>query len=396
MDNPFRIEGVVRPPYFTDRDEELQRIEAALTRPASKLLVYGPRRMGKTSTITVAAERVRDQGSSVVLADFSTASSAADFVNRLMGAAGRTLGRRWRDLPGELASRLQVSLRLEADPATGVPVPVLDAQLRRRPVEQQHETLGRLLDTLERMARDRETHLALILDEFQEIHRFGGESAEWRLRGVVQHHEHTSYVLAGSKTHLIRQMVGKERAFYKLFDVLHFGPMDADHFAAWIDRRMEDGGRARPGLGARCVDVAGPRTRDVVQLARKCFDLTETGEGDDTESLVRRAFLEIVEEEDDLARMFWAQLTSHQQNVLRAVAAADRGLTAEETLQRFALGHSGTVSNTARALVGKGYLVRVHRAPGYEFDSPFLRGWVVENTLADLGMRADPLRGPTV
>lgn len=89
MDNPFRIEGIVRPPHFTDREKELERIEATMERPGSKLLVYGPRRMGKTSAIAVAAERLEERDVHVVMADFSTASSAADLANRLLSAAGR-------------------------------------------------------------------------------------------------------------------------------------------------------------------------------------------------------------------------------------------------------------------------------------------------------------------
>lgn len=394
MNNPFRIEGVVRPPHFTDREPELDRIGEALRSPGAKLLVYGPRRMGKTSAIVVAKEAFEEDGGAAVMADFSTASSVADLARRLLSAAGRALGTRWRDLATELAQRLEVSLRLETDPATGFPVPVLGTQLRRQPVEDQYDTLGRLLDGLEEMATERGTHLAVVLDEFQEIHRFGGETAEWRLRGILQHHTRTSYVLAGSKSSLIRRMVEQDRAFYKLADLLHFGPIDPDHLAGWIDRRFAAADRPRPGIGDHCVRAAGPRTRDVVQLARRSFDLSADREQDGTDALVRRAFREIVGEEDDLARTFWNQLTANQQNVLRAVAAAERGLTAVETISGFGLPQSGSVANIAGRLVADGYLVKIDTLPGYDFDSPFLRGWVVENALADVGASADLLERP--
>lgn len=394
MENPFRIEGVVRPPHFTDRERELERIGEALASPGAKLLVYGPRRMGKTSAIVVAREAFEETGGASVMADFSTASSVADLARRLLSAAGRALGRRWRDLATELVERLDVSLRLETDPATGIPVPVLGAGLGREPVEEQYDTLGRLLDGLEEMAEARDTDLAVVLDEFQEIHRFGGEEAEWRLRGILQHHERTSYVLAGSKTSLIRRMVEKDRAFYKLADLLHFGPIDPEHLAAWIDRRFDEAGRSRSGIGRRCVHAAGPRTRDVVQLARRAFDVTSGEAGDDPEELVERAFLEIVEEEDDLARAFWERLTSNQQNVLRAVAASRKGLTTADTIRRFGLPQSGSVSNLVRSFCDDGRLVEVEVHPGYDFESPFLRGWVVEHALADIGVTADPLDRP--
>lgn len=394
MDNPFRVEGVVRPPFFTNRDEELERITRALRSPGSKLLVYGERRLGKTSTLVVARERVEQDGQPVVLADFSTASSVADLAHRLLEATGKALGSRWQDWSRTLVERLKISIRLEPDAATGLAVPVVDAGLRDRSPERQYETLTELLDTLDAMAEERDASLAVILDEFQEIHRLGGERAEWRLRNVLQHHEHTSYVLSGSRTSLIRSMVGKERAFYKLVDLLKMAPLPPVEFADWIDERMEVGGRPCRGLGEACVRAAGPRTRDVVQLARRCFDIGPETTGGDAAALVRRALREIVEEEEDLARVVWDQCTAIQQKVLRAVAAAESGLTTEQVRTRFNLPQSGTVSNTAADLVDDGVLVKTAVTPGYDFDSPFVRGWVILYPLADHGASADLLERP--
>jgi len=396
VDNPFRVEGVVRPPHFADREDELARIDEALRSPGAKLLVYGPRRMGKTSAIVVAKERYEQEGGAVVLADFSTASSVAGLSRRLLLAAGTALGRRWRDLPTELVRRLDVSLTLEMDPGTGMPVPKMSAGLRDRPLEEQYETLGDLLDALEEMARARDEALAVVLDEFQEIHRFGGEDAEWRLRGILQHHQHTSYVLAGSRASLIRRMVDQDRAFYKLANLLAVGPIAPGVFAGWIDDRFAEAGFPGFGVGPRCVWAAGPRTRDVVQLARRTFDWMRGG-GEvevDVDPLVQGAFREIVAEEDDLARTFWGQLTANQQNVLRAVAAAEEGLTTRATLDAFGLPASGSVSNLVTRFVEDGTLVKVDAPPGYDFDSPFLRGWVVEHALADIGATADLLDRP--
>ena len=51
INNPFKIHGIVEGEYFTDRTDELRLMVRSLTEPGNKLLVYGPRRMGKTSAI---------------------------------------------------------------------------------------------------------------------------------------------------------------------------------------------------------------------------------------------------------------------------------------------------------------------------------------------------------
>jgi hypothetical protein len=383
--NPFRIDGVVTPPHFTNRAAEVARIREVLRSPPSKLLVYGPRRMGKTSAILVATEAAKRDGAYVVRADLSTASSIADVTNRLLAAAVRGVGRGWKDLASVFVERLRISVGLRPDPVTGMALPMLDASLRAADADAQRETLGSALDTLERLAAERKSRLGVILDEFQEIHRLGGEAAEWHLRGVMERHTHVSYVVAGSRTGLIHRMISEPgRAFYKLLEVLYLGPMEDGHFGRWVDERMGATGRPAPGLGARCLEVAGPRTRDVVQLARACW--RNWTDQDDVEALLDAGFRDVVADEAEIARTVWEGLTPLQQDVLRAVAGAESGLTARATLRRFALPASGTVSNTASALEAEGLLVKAEATPGYDFESPFFRGWVVLRALPDVGM----------
>jgi hypothetical protein len=341
--------------------------------------------MGKTSALHVARTRVEEEGGAVVFADLSTASSAADMANRILESTTRALGRRWRDLASDMVARLRVRIQLVPDPVSGLAIPTVEAGLRSRDAVEQVDTLIGVLDALEGMATARETEVGVVLDEFQEIHRFGGEAAEWRLRGAVQGHQRIAYVLAGSDASLIRQMIGPNRAFYELFEVLPFGAIEAAHLSRWIDERMDGAGAAADGLGARVVSLAGDRTRDVVRLARAAFEERRAGtEGVD--ALVRAGLLRVVAEEDDRMRTTWDGLTDLQQNVLRAVAWGRAGLAAADTLETFAIGHGGTARNSALALAKRGLLRRADTTTGFVFESPFAKAWVVLHALPDVGI----------
>ncbi len=106
LGNPFRIHGVVTGDYFTDRDDELKRLVQALTKPGSKLLVYSPRRMVKTSVVMNAVDTVNKNGGHAFLADFSTASTAVDMGNRILAAASRIIGKKWKNFVAEVVGFL--------------------------------------------------------------------------------------------------------------------------------------------------------------------------------------------------------------------------------------------------------------------------------------------------
>jgi len=138
------------------------------------------------------------------------------------------------------------------------------------------------------------------------------------------------------------------------------------------------------------VAIAGPRTGDVVHVARHCFDVARAG-GVATPEVADRAFLEVVSGQDDALLAWWSSLTPHQQNVLRAVADGGAALTGGAARERFALTSSSAVAQTLAAFIDQGRLERTDTPAGYDFDSPFARAWVRLNALPDLGIRKDPI-----
>ena len=68
----------------------------------------------------------------------------------------------------------------------------------------------------------------------------------------------------------------------------------------------------------------------------------------------------------------------------RALAVCASGLTTAATRRAFALGPQGTATKAAQALIAQGWLTKDGTA--YRYDSPFARGWVILNALADVGL----------
>jgi hypothetical protein len=396
--NPFRIHGAVSGPYFTDRAAELKVIVRALTEPSAKLLVFGERRVGKTSTLLAAIARVQARKGHALLVDLSTASTVADVAARVLEGASRGLGRGWKDLAETVVRHVKATVTVRPDPATGLLIPSFQVEARRADVGEQQRTLGQVLDAIEALAARKRTTVGIVLDEVQELHALGGEQAEWHLRGVIQHHQHIAYVLAGSRPSVLKEMIGEGRAFFGMLDTMAFGPIEPEHLATWIDARLGAARVSGRGTGAACVALAGPRTRDVVQLARKVYDVATAGGGKKRRvetAVVANAFSELIDEMDDALRAQWDDASSVQRDVLRAVAAARTGLTTEAARTTFGLPASGSVAKAAATLIEERRLVRNDTAPtGYAFDNPYFRGWVIRNALGDTGLRVSETSPP--
>jgi len=383
VDNPFRIGERVSGYSFADRELEVARIREAML-SASSLLVYGPRRMGKSSTIYDAAESARTSRPKpiVVSADVATATNLFDVAGRLLRSLyleTRWLRLRLEDLLGGLAPRVTVKLDEHGGPPSitfGIDRRTASEEERRRAFEAVFERLSQVRESTRRP-------VAVVLDEFQAVTRFAGESSEWHLRDVMQRHGDLAFVCAGSQESLIHGMIGPDRAFYKMFDLLHLGPIDEQVFADWLEERLARGSGVATGVGMALVRMAGPRTQDVGQVARQLY-FRGLAAGRRVEVAdVQAAFDEVVRSEAPLLRSIWAELSAQQQDVLRVVALGVQRLYSAEVRDQYGLPGASSVHKAVETLVARGILVREGSA--VTFDSPFFRRWVRTEVASDLG-----------
>jgi len=371
--NPFRIGEHVRGAWFTDRAAEVATVTNAM-RHRGRLLVQGARRMGKSTVIGVAAERLRHDGAIVLDTDLAAITTVAEAADRLLAAVSRQAA--WQDRLLTWVQSLAPTVVLSAD-ATGQPRLSLGVEARRPRAEGEREAIARVLDRIDEMASSHAQPVVVVLDEFQRLSELGGEAAEWLLRNRMQEHRHTAYVCAGSKEGLIREMLQRGRAFYGFFEQLHVGPIDPAHLASWIEDRMRGSGvKPAPGVGARIVEEAGPRTQDILHAARMLWFRTVPS-GAASHEDVSAAIEDIVAGDEASLRRTWDDLTAVQQRLLRAVAAGAEQIHSTDTREQFRLGASSSVAAALDALVARGVL---EREP-VRFENPFFRVWIERQVL---------------
>ncbi len=375
MSSPFRVGEQVTGEFFTDRAPEVNRILQAMKDP-SRLLVYGERRLGKSSAIRQAAIRAEHDGVAVVWVDISTATSLADVTRRVV--SGVPYGWVWRQ---DLQTRLvRARLRVEARPdVAGNPVLALVPYGGAPNEERDRDDLGRIFGALDEVAGGKEYPVAAVLDEFQEIDEVSRRGA-WVLRDIMQTTHNLSFICAGSRTGLIQRLTGPEGAFHRFFESLTVGPLPPDHFGEWIEARMEGAGvSVEAGIGHRIIHLVGPRTQDCLQLARAAFSLaggSRTVTMVDVEAALRRTVLE----DADRFETTWKAVAKSQQGVLRAVAVGERTLGSAEVRERFSLPSTPAITKAVRALRARRLLAQ---GATVAYDDPFFREWVLLRAMPD-------------
>jgi hypothetical protein len=283
----------------------------------------------------------------------------------------------------ELFAGVTPRVTLTPDAAGGPPSISFGVERRTATESDQQRSFETVIERLAALAMHRDVPVAVVLDEFQAVSGLGGEAAEWHLRDVIQRHGRLSFVCAGSQESLIHEMIGPKRAFYKMFEHVHVGPMDPVHLSTWIEDRLGSAGPIDAGVGAAILDRVGDRTQDAVQVARHLWYRARGLGRPAGVSEVEAAFDDVVRNEAPVIHTLWNELPAHQQDVLRVVALGARQLFSTATRDRYGLPAASSVQRAVEALTARGLLVRA--GDDLAFDSPFIGAWVRKEVAPDLG-----------
>lgn len=365
---PFVTQQIAGGADFTDREREVGRVLDVM-RTAGRLVVYGERRMGKSSLIMRAAERLQGNGGVALSAD----AWGTETLDQINNALYRALPRDW--LVGDRLASLLRSLRsLAALSVDDEGRPTLQLSGTGRDQDEARERLQRLLKGIDRIAASVDTPVVVVIDEFQRFEDLEDASVGL-LRSLVQHTPNVAYIFSGSIVGLVSRLLSPSGPFHAI-ERLEVGAMDPEHLVPWIEDKMEvDHVEVEAGTGSRIWEMAGPVTEYVLRLAKVVYRRARQAgraavAGPD---LVEAAFQEVMADFSGSFELIWAHLSPSKKKVLRAVADGEQHLNARDVIQRYGLGASSVASYAINELRDGALL-----APSkpYRISDPFLAGWI--------------------
>ena len=376
LTNPFTFGDLALDEAFTDRDDELRELVSDM-RNGQNVLVYAPRRYGKSSLVLRAAQEAMRRKVLVAYCDLMTTPTK----ERLAAALARTI---YSDIASpvgqafERAADLFRSLRvrpsIEVDPGDGSLRFSFQVGRRRADID---DTIERLLELLGELAAERKRRVVIVFDEFQEIITLDKRFPNL-MRAVFQAQPDVGHVYLGSKRHLLERIFNdRNEPFWRSAKQLEIGTIAQAVFAPFLRDRFAATGKGITDEGLdRLLEVTAGHPYGTQELAYFVWELMPAG-GEASAPDVEEGVARVVRSEHNHFAQLWDDAPRAQRLVMLALAdEPTRSVYAADYHERHDLPATPTLQTALAALVRKEI---VGRGDGgvYRIIEPFLAEWLL-------------------
>jgi hypothetical protein len=370
MSNPFKYGVVVSGDDFADREKELNELVGKLKENV-RIFLVAPRRYGKTSLVKNTLARMERRGFLTAYADLYWATSTKEFLEYYVSSllrGSKSITRKALAIVRDFLPRLRPRLSLDTDGNVEFSFNLSG----HPPIEAGEE----VFDLPERIARAQGKRFVVVLDEFQEILRFNGEELERQMRAAIQHHANVSYLFAGSKSHMLIDMVSnRTRPFYQMGTLMTLDKIPHEEFRSFIESKfLESRKRISPAALDRILKESDNVPHYVQLLSFNLWDHFQRVSSIE-EAHVEEALSITLRGQEPAYLTLWEGLTRHQRKTAQAAAALrGRLLTSKDTIRHFDLESASNAAKSLKSLMAKGILRKEKDA--YVFEDVFFGRWV--------------------
>ncbi len=373
--NPFTFGDLALDDAFTDRENEVAELVADM-KNGQNVLVYAPRRYGKSSLVLRAAQQAMGQKALVAYCDLMRTPTK----ERLAAALAKTIYAdvaspvdRGFERAAELFRGLRIRPTMEVDPSDGSLRFTFQAGRRKSDID---ETLERLLELLGELAAERKRRVVIVFDEFQEILDLDTKFPNL-MRAVFQAQPEVSHVYLGSKRHLLERIFNdKNEPFWRSAKQLEIGPIAPPNFAPFIRERFNGSGkRIDDEAIERLLDATAGHPYGTQELAYFAWELVPA-DGEATVDVVEEALARVLRSEANHFTQLWDESSPPQRLLMLAlVDEPTRAVYSSAYHERHELPANPTLQTALGGLTRREIVGRADDGT-YRLIEPFLAEWV--------------------
>jgi AAA+ ATPase superfamily predicted ATPase len=335
---PFRVGGIVEPPYFVGREDDLRVLGESLRNLSQNVLLLAPRRFGKSSLLWNLRRSLAD-----------TPDLLLPYVNcRDMASPGDLFRGLVQPLLEELSEKRKLSglwekFRLVFSSGVLRAVRALEeiggsigewgqVYLRFREAEVDEKALVRAAFSYpKRIAAEYRVRVVFLLDEFQEVAAFDRYVFD-ALKKELDQPGDVRFVFSGSSLGLLREVFLREDSpLFLMVSRYELGPLSAEEAVPFVQKRLALAGYAvEKGAAERIYELTGGIPFYLQKLGLLLVQrLWFSGKKSVGKREVDEAFEEMLAELDSEFEVRWlSEFSPLQRRILRVLAKGPAGPTA--------------------------------------------------------------------
>lgn len=373
--NPFTFGDLALDEAFTDREDEVAELSSDM-RNGQNVLVYAPRRYGKSSLVLKAGQEATAQKALVGYVDLMKTPTkerfAAALAKTIYADIASPVGHAF-EKAAELFRDLRITPTMEVDPSDGTLRFSFQTGRRKTDID---ETIEKLLEKLGDLAADRKRRVVIVFDEFQEILALDKQFPNL-MRAVFQAQPEVSHVYLGSKRHILERIFSdRNEPFWRSAKQLEIGMISPAKFAEFVRARFVASGKAIDEEAlTRLVEATGGHPYGTQELAYFAWELAPVG-GKVGVDEVDEALTRVLRSEHNHFVQLWDE-APHPQRLLMVALAAEPtpGVYSSDYHSRHELPATPTLQIALAGLIKKEIVGREDDGD-YRIIEPFLGEWL--------------------
>ena len=369
--NPFKFGKEVSGDDFCNREEEIAELTQDI-RNSANVLLYSPRRYGKTSLIKRVLEIVSKEGFLTVYIDLYPAITKEKFIEIYARAISKVV-------QGNVEKVISWIKRM-------VPKLVPKVVIRGEGSEMEFEfdksqpyspILADLFKAVHNRAKSTDKPAVVVFDEFQEINNYPDDEIEREMRSVFQTHSNVSYIYMGSKRHIMQDMFeSTNRPFYRSTKHIPLNKISKNAFSEFIVRKFRLGNYTIENeCISKILEISECHPFYTQQL---CYFLWEQERGTKTVSKesIKSSLNRLLEVENQGFINLWESLSPKQRELVVAITIDNPpSIFSKQFLQKHSLGSTSSIQKAIKKLLQREVLLKENGR--YIFEDVFFKRWVL-------------------
>ncbi len=362
MELPFVYGRRVGKEHFADREKELEKLKIAII-SGQNVIIYSPRRYGKSSLVNIALEELGDKIYPIEV-DCSGILTKKELAEKISSAAIAT----WKGRVEDFLKKIFKIVRPKITIGKQIEVEFLFGE--------EETAFEESLKLPERVSQATGKRVVMVFDEFQEVGNLGKDVLP-KMRSEFQKHRGVSYVFIGSKTGMMRYIFQSPKSpFYNFGMHLILKRIPKEKFKPFIIEKFR---KSEILVKDEFIDFVLEITKGHPHYTQMlCYKLwlnaILAGDRKLSKEDLSNAVREVIDETSEVFEEIWDSLTLNQRRVLVVIAKGERDFYSKDILNQYGFKRASTVQAVIKILREKELIIK--EGDRYFIENPLFELWI--------------------